>query len=110
MAISKKNKRPLTYDGKPLLWWVNPEFDGDGGMLSVTIASEDGKFLIKHFIVQHTPNESYLIVQKVNPIRVPCPSFRDSLHDNAVTPRTVKDILDWFFANEHPLTDQKSSH
>lgn len=46
MAISKKNRRALKYNGINFLWWVDAEFDGLGNMLSINIASEDKKFLI----------------------------------------------------------------
>jgi hypothetical protein len=117
MAISKKNKRTIKYDGESFLWWLNPEFDGEGAMLSVNIASEDKKFLVKHFIIQQNPQEAYLSVigeffpslerRTIGHTKVACPSFRSEYGDSAVTPKTVKDILDWCFKNDHRTAPQK---
>lgn len=107
MAISKKNKRTIKYKGKSFLWWVDEELDGLGNMLSVNVASEDKKFMIKHFVIQKDPGESYLLVigpyfpglerKTGNSVKLSCPVFSDSLVGNAVTTKTVKDILDWCF-------------
>ncbi|MBA4056268.1 MAG: hypothetical protein C0490_16250 [Marivirga sp.] len=107
MAISKKNRRTIKYKGENFLWWVDNEFDGLGNMLSVNVASEDKKFLIKHFAIQKNPKESYLSVigqsfpglerKTGNSVKLSCPSFSASFVNNAVTSKTVKDILDWCF-------------
>jgi hypothetical protein len=110
MAIGKKNRRTIVYQGKNFLWWVDDESDGLGNMLSVNVASEDKKFLIKHFCVQTNPNESYLSVigqyfpglerKTGNSVKLSCPNFADSFVNNAVTSKTVKDILDWCFRTD----------
>jgi hypothetical protein len=107
MAISKKNRRTISYKGKKFLWWADNEFDGAGNMLSINVASDDKKFLIKHFAVQKNPNESYLSVigedfpglnrKTGNFVKLRCPDFSGSLVNNAVTPKIIKDILDWCF-------------
>jgi hypothetical protein len=109
MAISKKNRRTIKYKGQNFLWWVDDDFDGIGNMLSVSIASEDKKFLIKHFTVHNNPAESYLSVigqyfpglktKKGNSVKLSCPDFSDSFVKNAITPKTVRDILDWCFGH-----------
>ena len=111
MAISKKNRRRIKYQGKNFLWWVEDDFDGHGNMLSINVASEDKKFLIKHYAIQKNPNESYLSVigqyfpgleRKTGTIvKLSCPVFSESFVDNAVTPRTIKEILDWCFRMEN---------
>jgi hypothetical protein len=88
---------------------VGNDFDGVGGMLDVNIASPDKTFIVKHFAV-HPKTESYLLVigqyfpglktKKGNSVRLTCPDFSDSFVDNAVTPKTIKDILDWCFGQE----------
>ena len=118
MAISKKYRRTIHYNGEDFLWWVDPEIDYQtADMLRVSIASKDKKFLIKHFALQHNPDEAYLTIigeyfpgleGTGNHRRLPCPSFKDSLRDNAVTPRTVKDILDWCFKKDGRTVDVKS--
>jgi hypothetical protein len=107
MAISKKKRRTIKYKGQNFLWWVDDDFDGIGNMLSVNIASEDKKFLVKHFAVHNNLAESYLSVigqyfpglktKTGNSVKLTCPDFSDSFVDNAVTPRTIKEILDWCF-------------
>lgn len=107
MAISKKSRRTIKYKGQDFLWWLDNDFDGIGNMLSVSIASEDKKFLIKHFAVHNNPAEGYLSVvgqyfpgvetKTGNSVKLSCPDFSDSFVDNAVTPRTIKKILDWCF-------------
>jgi len=107
MGISKRYKRKITYDSKIFFWWVAPEFDGLGNMLSVNIASEDKKFLIKHFAVLENPQNGYIKVigeyfpgmnsKNSNAIMISCPDFSSSFVDRAVTPKTVKDILEWCF-------------
>lgn len=107
MAISKKNKRPITYQGEKFLWWVKAEVDGFGNMLSVSIASKDGAFLINHFAVVAKPGESYMtVIGNSFPglkrkdgchVRLKCPDFSTSFVDDAVTPKAVRAILEWCF-------------
>jgi hypothetical protein len=107
MGISKKNRRALKYNGINFLWWVDAEFDGLGNMLSINIASEDKKFLIKHFAVQANPEESYILIighyfpgvarKTGNSVKLRCPDFLNSIVNEAVTPKTVKEILHWCF-------------
>jgi hypothetical protein len=109
VGISKKNRHKIVYNGVTFLWWVDPEFDGLGNMLSVNIASEDKKFLIKHFVVQIKSERSYISVigeyfpglerKTGNSIRLSCPSFSNSFADKGITPKTVKEILQWCFDN-----------
>lgn len=103
MAISKKNRRTIEFNDVTYLWWVLEEFDGFGGMLSVNIASEDKKFVIKYFAVQADPDNAHLhvigeyfpgIERKGGHLKLACPNFaigRD------VTPKTVRAILEWSF-------------
>lgn len=107
MAISKRNRRTIKYKGKSFLWWVDEEFDGLGNMLSVNVASEDKKFLIKYFAIQKNTSESYLSVtgeyfpgleRKTGTlVKLSCPDFSEFFIDKAVTPRTIREILDWCF-------------
>ena len=81
--------------------------DEFGNMLSVNIASEDKKFLIKHFAILKNPQVGYIQVigeyfpgmvsKGSNIVLVNCPDFSSSFVDGSVTPKTVKDILDWCF-------------
>jgi hypothetical protein len=110
MAISKKNRRIIKYKGNIFLWWVDDEFDGLGNMLSVNVASEDKKFLVKHFAIQKNPDESYLSVigqyfprldrKTGDSVKLSCPNFANSFVNNAVTSQTIKDILDWCFETD----------
>ena len=107
MSISKRYKRKIIYDSKIFFWWIAPEFDGLGNMLSINIASEDKKFLIKHFAVLKDSQSCYIKVigeyfpgkmsKKCNAIKISCPDFSSSFVDRSVTPKTVKDILEWCF-------------
>lgn len=111
MAISKKNRRIIKYNGQNFLWWVDDDFDGKGNMLGVSIASEDKKFLIKHFAIQKNSHDSYLSVigqyfpglhrKTGNAVELSCPDFSNSLVNNAVTSKTIKDILDWCFVTDN---------
>lgn len=100
MAISKKKKRSIKFNDNTYLWWVLEEFDGDGGMLSVNIVSEDGKFLVKYFMVQADPVHTHLrvigeyfpgVTPRGGHIKLPCPNFANG---KDVTPKTVRAILE----------------
>ena len=89
MAISKKNRRTIKYKGQNFLCWVDSDFDGIGNMLSVRIASEDMKFLIKHFAAHNNPAESHLSVigqyfpglgaKTGNSVKLSCPDLYTSV-------------------------------
>ena len=76
-------------------------------MLSIIIASEDKKFMIKYFVILKSPERSYLQVigeyfpgmvsKSSNVVQISCPDFSTSFVLGAVTPKTVKDILEWCF-------------
>jgi hypothetical protein len=107
MALSKKNRRKINYNGNLFFWWVIDEFDDLGNMLSINIASEDKKFLIKHFAIQRNVTDSYLSIvgeqfpglerKTGNSVKLSCPNFSDSFVDKGVTPKTIKEILHWCF-------------
>ena len=107
MAISKKKRRSIEYQRMRFLWWVKDDFDGNGNMLSVHVASEDKKFIIEHFLVKLNTAKSYLTIvghyfpgldkRSGNSIRIVCPDFRSAMVDNVVTPKTIRSILEWCF-------------
>ena len=112
MAIAKKNRRTINYNGNNFLWWIADEFDEAGNMLSVNIASSEKKFLIKYFAVPRNPDENYLFVlgdyfpglkkKQGNSMKLRCPDFSGSLVTNAVKPKMITAILDWCFdADRH---------
>jgi hypothetical protein len=109
VGISKKNRRKIVHNGITYFWWVAPEFDGLGNMLSVNIASEDKKFLIKHFAIQDNSEGSYISIigeyfpglkrKTGNSVKLSCPGFSNSFTGKGITPKTVKEILHWCFDN-----------
>jgi len=111
MAISKKNKRPIKYNNATYRWWVLEEMDGSGGMLSVNIASEDRKFLIKYFAFQADPDHPHLhvigeyfpgIERNGGRLKLPCPNFTEG---RDVTPKLVRAILEWSFERQQGVTE-----
>ena len=112
MAISKKDKRTIKFNNATYLWWVLEEFDGAGGMLSVNIASEDKKFLVKYFAFQTDADNSHLhvigeyfpgIVRNGGHIKLRCPNFANG---RDVTPKTVRGILEWSFDKQRENSSQ----
>jgi hypothetical protein len=105
--ISKKNKRKIRVNNTDFWWWINPEFSPQGDMLSINVATEDKKFLIRYFVV-HADNGSSQIqvigeyfpgLQKKsgNSQYILCPRFMIKPGEKAVTPKLVAEIVSWCF-------------
>lgn len=107
MGISKKNKRKLVFQDQEFYWWVKEEFDGNGGMLEVNIATEDKAFLIRYYAIQEqSVNRHITVIGKSFPglerkngnwKRFVCPDFIPNFTNNGVSPKDVVSILEWCY-------------
>lgn len=110
MGISKKNKRKITFNGKVFYWWIKNEFTWDSGMLSINIASENKKFLIKYIVVRE--DEGFYIevigsefpgieTKKGNNMKFICPKLID--YNPRLGPKDAISILKWCFDEDKVL-------
>ena len=116
MALSTKGKRKLVFKEKDFYWWVKEDFDGNGNMLSVNIASKDKKFLIKYFSVVNDKNENYIQVIGNNFVGLDnktsnknsfyCPNFITDIQ-SGIKPNHIESILNWCFLKSKKLTPKK---
>jgi len=107
MGIALKNKRKINFLEKKFFWWVKPEFDGNGGMLEISIATDDKRFLVKYFAVQKQQGKRYLIVigsefpglkkKTGNCERFACPDFIPMWNNQGIGPKNIKSILEWCY-------------
>lgn len=85
-------------------------------MLSVNVASEDKKFLIKYFVVRTNPQSACILVvgeyfpglkgKTGNSMKISCPDFSHLLERKGVTPKMVEEILRWSFSESIEKTEQ----
>jgi hypothetical protein len=105
VGISKKNKRKLVFKGEDYYWWVTDEFDGVGRMQTVNIASEDKKFLVKHYVYQTKPLTRHIIIignrfpglekKTGNWERIICPDFFVEAKSKIISPKIVETLVKW---------------
>lgn len=115
MGISKKNKRKLIFQEQDFYWWIKEEFDGNGGMLEINIATEDKSFLVKYYAIQDKSTTRYLTVigkffsgllqKNGNWKRFACPNFVPTFKNHGIGPKNIESILTWCYNPEKTLIE-----
>lgn len=59
MATTSKNRRPIEVDGRSYLWWVAAD---DETSLTLTVVSEDKRFLVKYRIAQNDDTRHVIVM------------------------------------------------
>ena len=96
MAISKKGKRRLSYNGKQYLWWVFEEYDQtefDG--IQIKIIDEDQTVILQYGIEQ-PEGERYLkvaLAKDIGAVHLRCPKFEDE--NGAISPSGIHKMFEW---------------
>jgi hypothetical protein len=111
MAIRRKNRRKIVVDNRRFVWWVcDGETDWGYGP-TLTIASEDKRFVVCRFLT-YTLEPVYLVV--MGPEfpgldsgdggwrRVQCPVWEDT---PMITPGQVRRLIEWCLSGEVPLVE-----
>lgn len=107
MGIAKKNRRKLVFKNQYYYWWVKDEFDGDGGMLSINVVSENKSFLIKYYVIQNQSVDRYITVigktflgierKTGNSLKFICPDFIPNVTHAGISSKDVISILEWCY-------------
>lgn len=96
MAVSKKQKRNITVDGKTYLWWVfdevdQTEFDG----AQIKLISEDQSHYLKYGLDQEDDNRRVVVGlhNNVGLVQLECPKFEDE--QGIITPSGIRKLIEW---------------
>lgn len=113
MGIATKNRRKIIFEKQEFYWWVKPEYDRYAGMLEISIASKNKKFLVKYYAIQQQETNRYISVigsefpglekMGINSNRFICPDFVKTFENHGIGPKNIKSILAWCLDSERDL-------
>ena len=110
MGIGKKNKRKIVVDDSEYFWYVAEDYEviDLGTDKTLTVASEDKKFIVHYPINQNHKGENHIIVLgKVfggngswgsTWQRVACPKWEN---ENIITPSSVEKLIRWSLSEKN---------
>ena len=107
MGIAKRNKRKLLRNDRVFFWFVREESDY-GGALVVTILSEDKRFGVQFELAQSEQSRHLTVMNEEFGFgrwegryrRYRCP---DWCSDGLVTPKSVREIIEWSLSPDERL-------
>jgi len=117
MAIAKKGRRKIVRNGREFYWCVKPDYDFGDNYLTLSIVSEDKKFIVSYPLWSRVRIPETLMPHNLFIVNIG-KEFKglDNLghvwerfitpnwNDNIVTPSLVANIIDWCFTVEDVVT------